>query len=169
MVVAILMLWTGPARDWFAGRPVRELPARGKPEKPANRGTWETTMPRDADRLHQPDQPEPPQGARRRSGATDRPTGRLTGTPPRPAHPTRVPAHDLGFLHPAPGHDRVRDASGSGRPTALQRRRGDAGRHDSGPMAPGQMATWNADPSAVPVPVKIACVAHLGLLRRWSP
>ena len=24
-------------------------------------------------------------------------------------------------------------------------------------MAPGQMATWNADPSAVPVPVKIAC------------
>ncbi len=25
-------------------------------------------------------------------------------------------------------------------------------------MAPGQMATWNVDPSAVPVPVKIACV-----------
>ena len=50
------MLWTGPARDWFAGRPVRQLPVRGKPEKPANQGTWETTMPSDADRLQQPDQ-----------------------------------------------------------------------------------------------------------------
>ena len=41
VVVAILMLWTGPARDWFAGRPVRELTVRGKPgqaREPGNVG-----------------------------------------------------------------------------------------------------------------------------------
>ncbi len=46
VVVATLMLWTGPARDWFAGRPVRELPVPGRPDKPAKPGPWETTMPR---------------------------------------------------------------------------------------------------------------------------
>lgn len=32
VVVAIAMLWSAPARDWFAGRPVRERPAFTAPE-----------------------------------------------------------------------------------------------------------------------------------------
>jgi len=84
VVVAILMLWTGPARDWFAGRPVREPTVRGNPDKPANQGTWETTMPREADRLHQPDQaPGEHQGAPGApgDGPTDGPTDGSTDGP----------------------------------------------------------------------------------------
>lgn len=47
VAAATLMLWSGPARDWFAGRPVRE-PER--PEPPSQRGPWETTMPSPEDR-----------------------------------------------------------------------------------------------------------------------
>ena len=178
VVVAILMLWTGPARDWFAGRPVRELPVRGKPDKPANQGTWETTMPRDADRLHQPDQTQGEQARLRALTGERAADGPLTGTSRGQAHPTRVPAHHLGFLHPAPA---PRPGSGRAplrRPTALQRRRAPRLRRTTpGPMAPGQMATWSVDPSAVPVPVKIACaltwvfsgVVALMYAGCWSP
>lgn len=36
LVAATFLLWSGPARDWFAGRPVRELPTgRSRPEREA--------------------------------------------------------------------------------------------------------------------------------------
>ncbi len=153
VVVAILMLWTGPARDWFAGRPVRELPVRGNPDKPANQGTWETTMPRDADRLHQPDQtPEDGHADETADGPAD---GPAEGDAPeaRPTPPasqlttsgsSTQPGATTGFgTRSAP----VADPPPATWPTSTT----------PGPMTPDQMATWSADPSAVPVPVKIAC------------
>jgi len=47
VAAATLMLWSGQARDWFAGRPVREV---GPPERKSSRGAWETTMPSPEDR-----------------------------------------------------------------------------------------------------------------------
>ena len=133
VVVAILMLWTGPARDWFAGRPVRELPVRGNPDKPANQGTWETTMPREADRLHQPDQtPGEHQAAPGApgDGPTDGPTDEdapESGPPhPPPSSRPRVPPPSPG---PRPGSGRV--LRGGGLPSGgLAALRG-SGRHDS--------------------------------------
>ena len=156
VVVAILMLWTGPARDWFAGRPIRELPVRGgKPEKPANQGTWETTMPRDADRLHQPDQTPEEQEAAPGDDHADRPTdgdaSEARPTPPASQLTTSgsstQPGATTGFGTRSAA---VADRSPAAWPTTPGA--------TPGPMAPGQMATWNADPSAVPVPVKIACM-----------
>jgi hypothetical protein len=47
VAAAILMLWSGPARDWFAGRPVRQLEAAGptSPADPSSRRLWEQTRP----------------------------------------------------------------------------------------------------------------------------
>ena len=47
VAAATMMLWSGPARDWYAGRPVRNLepPARG-----SHPGPWEETMPSPEDR-----------------------------------------------------------------------------------------------------------------------
>lgn len=59
VAAATLMLWSGPARDWFAGRPVRQVERPGRSERPGSpesRGPWESTMPPPADRLHAPDQ-----------------------------------------------------------------------------------------------------------------
>ena len=160
VVVAILMLWTGPARDWFAGRPVRELTMRGNPDKPANQGTWETTMPREADRLHQPDQtPGEHQGAPGASGdgPTDGPTDEDAPesgpTPPASQLTTSgsstQPGATTGFGTRSEG---VADSPPAAWPPSAA-----PGAMPPRPMAPGQMTTWGADPSAVPVPVKIAC------------
>lgn len=60
VAAATLMLWSGPARDWFAGRPVRQV------EPPAPRqshpGPWEETMPspEDRNRGHEQDPVAPP-------------------------------------------------------------------------------------------------------------
>ena len=171
VVVAILMLWTGPARDWFAGRPVRELPARGKPDKPANQGT---VGDHDAPGRG-PAAPAGPDPGRAGScsGRPGRPTGRLTGrptgTPPRPGPPHPRPSSRTSGSSTQPGATTgfgTRSAAVADRPPGGLA--DDSGRH-SGPDGTGPMATWNVDPSAVPVPVKIACVAHLGLLRVGRP
>ena len=57
VAAATVMLWSGPARDWFAGRPVREV---GRPERTDKSGPWETTMPRQSERNHPPEQPSDP-------------------------------------------------------------------------------------------------------------
>jgi hypothetical protein len=58
VVAATGMLWSGPARDWFAGRPVREV---GRPERPEKKsGPWETTMPRPGEHNRPPEQPADP-------------------------------------------------------------------------------------------------------------
>jgi len=160
VVVAILMLWTGPARDWFAGRPVRELPSRGKPDKPANQGTWETTMPRDADRLHQPDQTpgahqdapgasadepsdEPGDGPEAQPHQPTPPASQLTtsGSSTQPGATSGFGTRQAAVADPPPGAWPPGTTQGA----------------TPGLMAPGQMTTSNTDPSAVPVPVKIAC------------
>jgi hypothetical protein len=53
VAVATLMLWSGPARDWFAGRPVRQLtPPERDSGSGSGSGPWETTMPSAGDRNH---------------------------------------------------------------------------------------------------------------------
>jgi hypothetical protein len=42
VAAATLMMWSGPARDWFAGRPVRQVQPPVKRQPP---GPWESTMP----------------------------------------------------------------------------------------------------------------------------
>ena len=127
VVVAILMLWSGPARDWFAGRPVRELQVPGRPDKSSKQGPWETTMPRESDRLHQP-------LSRSRPAEPD-PTDRPSDRPTPPASQLTT----AGSVHRARRLDRVRGSPGSGRrpPAAVPGRRPTAD-----PMAPGQ---WHGD------------------------
>jgi hypothetical protein len=57
VAAATLMLWSGPARDWFAGRPVRELEPPARQQRP---GPWEKTMPPGSGRTAEPGQhPDP--------------------------------------------------------------------------------------------------------------
>jgi hypothetical protein len=44
VAAAILMLWSGPARDWFAGRAVRQPEPPATPRTPGS-DPWEQTMP----------------------------------------------------------------------------------------------------------------------------
>ena len=119
VVVAILMLWTGPARDWFAGRPIRELPVRaasrrsprtrerGRPRCPGTRtGCTSRTRPRKS---------------RKPLRATTTLTGRPTGTPPKPGPPRPRPSSPPRVPPPSPA---PRPVSGRARlqwPTALRR------------------------------------------------
>ncbi len=57
VVAATLMLWSGPARDWFAGRPIRDLEPPARESRP---GPWETTMPSARDRNQGQDPPSGP-------------------------------------------------------------------------------------------------------------
>ena len=159
VVVAILMLWTGPARDWFAGRPVRELPVRGKPDKPANQGTWETTMPRDADRLHQPDQTQGGEDAAPGAEGDGPPEGPTEGDVPeaRPTPPASQLTTSGSSTQPRATTGFGTGSAPTGWPPSTTPGAMTSGATTPGPMAPGQMATWSVDPSAVPVPVKIAC------------
>ena len=166
VVVAILMLWTGPARDWFAGRPIRE-PGPGRPDKSANAGPWETTMPRDRDRLHQPDETqgehEAAQGAPG-DAPTDGDAPEARPTPPASqlstSNSSTQPGATSGFgTRPAAEADPSPAAwPPSTTPPSTTPGTMTPGAMTPGPMAPGQVATRSADPSAVPVPVKIACV-----------
>ncbi len=57
VAAATVMLWSGPARDWFAGRPVREV---RRPERSDKSGPWETTMPGASERNQPPEQSSDP-------------------------------------------------------------------------------------------------------------
>jgi len=139
VVVAILMLWSGPARDWFAGRPVREVQAPARPDKSAKQGPWETTMPRQSDRLHEPDQSPPSDRPTDQEPPEDRPT------PPASQLTTvgssTTPGASSGFgVRPAPVDDLPQ---GAWPPPVAQ-------------QPPG--VTGGADASTVPASVKIACI-----------
>ena len=160
VAVATLMLWSGPARDWFAGRPVREMQVPRRPDKPSKPGPWETTMPRPSDRLHQPDQtpppaqyPDPPadQAADRHPDQpSDQPADQdapeKRPTPPASELTTTgsstVPGASTGFgVRPAPvDDDQVQQAWP---PPA---------------MTPPPGVPAYAAPSAVPASVKVACI-----------
>lgn len=66
VAAATLMLWSGPARDWFAGRPVRQPVAASRqsgsgPGSSSGPAPWETTMPPPVARNHGHEQdPVPP-------------------------------------------------------------------------------------------------------------
>ena len=169
VVVAILMLWTGPARDWFAGRPVRELPVRGKPDKPANQGTWETTMPRDADRLHQPDQtPGEHAGCSGHGAPSDGPTDGPTDGDAPEARPT-PPASQL-TTSGSSTQPRATTGFGTGSaptawPPSAAAGRHDSGRHDSGPDGTGPDGHLGRRSERGAGPGEDRLRAHLGLLR----
>ena len=135
VVVAVLMLWSGPARDWFAGRPVREVQAPGRPDKSSKQGPWETTMPRQSDRLHQPEQvPPAEQPADQPSDRPTPPASQLTTV-----GSSTAPGASTGFgVRPAPADDLSPGAWPP--PTATQ------------PPVDGDLA------STVPASVKIACI-----------
>ncbi len=134
---ATMMLWSGPARDWYAGRPVRSLEP---PSRQSHPGPWEETMPspEDRNRGHQspPDAPrvDPPVPP-----ADDRPAdASQTGTRPASSLSTAgsstAPVATTGF--------------------------GERSTQLAEPQAPAWRPTYDqvARGSAVPVTVKIACV-----------
>jgi hypothetical protein len=156
VAVATLMLWSGPARDWFAGRPVRDIKSPGRSGKPGKPGPWETTMPRPSDRLNQPDQ-TPPQGhdpVPSPDQPSDQPSDRETPedqpTPPASelttAGTSTAPGASTGFgVRPARVEDRPHGTWPQPATTPAA-------------TTPPPGATWGAGPSTVPAPVKIACI-----------
>ena len=147
VVVAILMLWSAPARDWFAGRPVREMQAPGRPDKQAKQGPWETQMPRPSERLHEPDQiPSPPRDT---APPTDRDGPEAPPTPPASELTTSgsstQPGASSGFgTRPAPVDD---NRQAAWPPAAMTPPPG---------VPPGTYGS--TDPTTVPASVKIACI-----------
>lgn len=89
VAAATLMLWSGPARDWFAGRPIRELEPPARESRP---GPWETTMPSPEDRTQGQDQPsEPPADQAGPSASELSTTGSSTAPVPTAGFGERVP------------------------------------------------------------------------------
>ncbi len=129
VAASTLMLWSGPARDWFAGRPVRQV---GPTEQKSSRGAWETTMPSPEDRNQaQGQSPEAP--------AAPPPADVPAGGPPPPSElsttgSSTAPVPTAGF--------------GERRPDRL-----------AAPTAAWVPPSYDevARGSAVPVTVKIAC------------
>jgi hypothetical protein len=159
VAVAILMLWSGPARDWFAGRPVRQLePAAresgrtsGTSGSSSSSNPWETTMPPVDERTHgHEDSPGAPQDAGQEpgpeSGAEPGPeSGPESGQEPGSRTP---PASSLSTT------------SSSTQPLATsgfgQRASDPNVRQDAGWVPPPYAAVVRG--SAVPITVKIACI-----------
>jgi hypothetical protein len=142
VAVSILMLWSGQARDWFAGRPVRQLePAAresgsGRSGASAASSPWETTLP-PADRRtpeEPPATPEAPQDTTPDSGEESGPR-----TPPASSLST---------------------TSSSTQPLATSgfgQRAADPHVHqDTGWVPPPYAAVVRG--AAVPLTVKIACI-----------
>jgi hypothetical protein len=142
VAAATVMLWSGPARDWFAGRPVREV---GRPERPAEKsGPWETTMPRQDEGNRPPEQPSDPA--------------------PPPDEPARAADPTAG--RQTPPADTLSTAGSSTAPGAMS----GFGR-TSAPVADQPAATWPPPPvgaspyptvdaarPATPATVKAACI-----------
>jgi hypothetical protein len=81
VAAATLALWSGPARDWFAGRPIRDLepPAR----QSRSQGPWETTMPSPEDRNRGHEEPSAPPPVDQAGPADSPADGSATDTPAR--------------------------------------------------------------------------------------
>ena len=125
------MLWTGPARDWFAGRPVAAATRCHRRQGPERRAA----------------EPEPAA-----PGLVHR-CLRRRRTCPRNAPPTRPRPPRASATSPA---------QPDGAPVPPQQQ-----------WAPPQPGRRSLDRAAgreppVPTPVKVACAAHLGVLRAWS-
>ncbi len=143
VVVAILMLWSGPARDWFAGRPVRELRAPGRPDRSPKQGPWETTMPRSSDRLHQPEDTPPP--------------GRGTAPQSDQEAPEDRPVPPASELSTTGSSTEPGASTGFGtRPASVVDQRQEAWPQPG--MTPPPGVAPGGAPSAVPASVKIACI-----------
>lgn len=142
IAAATLMLWTGPARDWFAGRPVRQVErpdlfrrSEGPPEPGST--PWDVTRP-PAGPPHDDQRPEPAEEPR---STDDRDADQRPGAPEvsslSTSDPSRAPAATSGYGQ---------------RPTALAEAPAPAW---SGPVPPAYSPPAS---TSVPVPVKIACV-----------
>lgn len=149
VVAATMTMWNGQARDWFAGRPVRQTqPIGGRGSKDGGTPAPRKANPFDqhgdlgAGPEHMPgqrtgDAPEAPASPAGSAGSA----GSAPESPPSVAFPSRQPAATPGFGAPRPD-----DRSKLSDPRGPQ-----AGSH---PGSPGDRT-----PEPVPPGVRIACVA----------
>ena len=129
VAAATLMLWSGPARDWFAGRQVREVGPSASPPKRSHPGPWEESMPSPEDRTPSHEDPPRPDPAAAGPG---------TGAPPA--------ASELSTATASPEPEAT---SGFGeRPVAST---------PPGPWVPPSYADL-VPGNVVPVTVKVACI-----------
>ena len=109
LAVAVSMLWSQPARDWFAGRKPRPVPvpAERRPDQPAA-NPW--SPPASDSRLADEAAPQPgpspypfgtPPGAQVRPPGPVAPQGGPEGGPPQQPAPQQQP---YGQAHPQPGY-----------------------------------------------------------------
>jgi hypothetical protein len=143
VAMATLALWSGPARDWFAGRPVREPLASARRER-------EEPTPRPAPREDFPPPAPPPSTGPVPTAPSDRPA-------PEGPSASDVSTEQTSTLPPA--------TPGFGRPSAHQASGAAPQPWAALPPAP---ADWSAPgprtsppspvPVPVPVPVKVACL-----------
>jgi hypothetical protein len=131
VAAASLALWSGQARDWFAGRPIREVGPLITPRESSSpgKGPWEQSMPRPEDRTEAPpsDQPADDEGA---------------------------PSPNVSSLSTAGSSTAPGATSGFGQPTAQRANPQSAEAHQG--WAPPAYAEPRG--SAVPVTVKVACI-----------
>lgn len=133
VAAASLALWSGQARDWFAGRPIREVgPLIAPRETPRagsqGRGPWEQTLPPPEDRTAPPAE-----------GQGDAPSDVPAVSSLTTSGSSTAPGATSGFGAP-PAH------------TSAQR----AGEAPQGWSPPPYAAM--ADGNAVPITVKVACL-----------
>ncbi len=164
VAAATMMLWSGPARDWYSGRPVRNLepPARG-----SHPGPWEETMPSPEDRNRGHPPPDAPPAVQPVPPADDRPTdaspaddSTTSGSPGSRTGDSRTGESRTGTppassLSTAGSSTAPVPTTGFGeRPTQLAEPQATAWM----PPAYGEVA----QSSAVPATVKIACALTWG-------
>ena len=146
VAVATLMLWSGPARDWFAGRPVRQLEPAAREPGTGSGPAGVQSVARCRERTTHPGPRTPRPRPRPAAELADAPGSRRlgAGSDGRAAHPA-ASSRPRRLLHPAAGDQRVRPASH--RPRRAPGR--GLGRRRTPPSSRG---------SAVPVTVKVACI-----------
>ena len=158
VAAATLMLWSGPARDWYAGRPVREmtrptLPTRDARDRPDGQSPdeqskapgWPPPPPPPSSTTPQDDQPP-----------ADRPEGTPAGGPSAEGPPAE------GSDEHTPTASSLSTSATSTRPGATQ----GFGTLQAPVPAAGQAPVWSPSAGApaappadreVPTPVKLAC------------
>ncbi len=132
IAAATVMLWSGPARDWFAGRPIRQVEPATR-DSGSGSNAWETTMP-PAGPSHDEDQAPAGPGAEAGGPPDDVPE-----TPPASSLSTAGSSRQPGAM------------TGYGERTA-----GPVAGQGAAWVPPPYAAVGRV--SAVPVTVKIACV-----------
>ncbi len=140
VAAASLALWSGPARDWFAGRPVREVaPVPARRESDQGQGSrWPGT---------------PPTDDRTTPGSTDGPTD----WPPPGDQPTEGPT-DRPTDRPVPEVSSLSTSGPSTAPVATSGFGAPATRSDGPQGWPPPAYATVARSNAVPVSVKVACI-----------